>query len=145
MSKAFSITLEGFENLKQILTNLPKETFEKIDGEVEGAMYDIQANTKRRCPNNLGGLANSVTNPEKLGEMKWELSVQKFYAPYVNFGTGLYASQFLGSQDEEWNAYAMQFYVNGKGRIHGNGFFTNSVNEGRIKLINKVKDILLGK
>lgn len=143
MSSGFSIRLEGFEKLQSILTNLPQEKFEQIDAEVEGTMWDIQAQAKARCPNKLGGLVNSITNPINRGNMKWELAVQKFYAPYVNFGTGLYAAQFLATQDEEWNAYARQFYVNGQGRVHGNGFWTNPVNEERIKLIKRVKDLLL--
>lgn len=142
MSSGFSIRLEGFDKLQSILTNLPQEKFDKIDAEVEGTLYDIAAQAKNRVPKNLGGLSNSIT-VIKGSPMKGEVAVQKFYAPYVNFGTGLYASQFLATQDEEWNAYARQFYVNGKGRMHGNGFFTTPVNEERIKLIKRVKDILV--
>lgn len=138
----FSIRFEGLEKLN--LLKIAQEKLDEIDTEVEGTLYDIQAKAKNRVPFGAGGsaLAGSIT-VLKDAPMKGEVVVQKFYAPYVNFGTGLFASQFLATQDQEWTDYARQFYVNGKGRIPATPFFTSAVNEERIKLIERVKEILL--
>lgn len=137
-----SMHIEGMDKLLNSLDQLSGEKMDNIEDIVEAGVRDMATEAKLRVPKNLGGLANSISVAHP-GRFTFELIVQKFYAPYVNFGTGLYASQFLGSVEKEWSDYARQFFVNGKGRVKGNGFFTYAVDNHKTKIIEQIKNELL--
>lgn len=139
---ALKIELQGFDRVMKALKDLPEEKLANIEVIMETGVRDMAAEAKQRVPKDMGQLANSIT-VKKPSRFRFELIAQKHYAPYVNFGTGLYASQFLGSLDQEWSSYARQFYVNGKGRVRGNGFFTYPVEENKTKIIEAIKKALL--
>lgn len=142
---SFSISIEGVDNVMKLLNEAPDIIREQIDDEVQGTLYEIFTKAKQRVPTKNGALVKSASVKHVPGSMSGEVVFQNFYAPYVNFGTGQNAANYLGSVDKEWAAYARQFFVNGKGHIRATPFFTSAVDEERPKLIKRVTEILTGR
>jgi HK97 gp10 family phage protein len=143
MAGAFSINVLGLDNLLKRMEAVSTETREKVYAEVEGAAYNIVENAARRVPKDMGQLSNAIT-VHPIDEKTFEVVAQKFYAPYVEFGTGAKAANYLASQDEELKAYAMQFYVNGQGRMTPRPFFFPAFEQEKKKMIENIKAIIQG-
>jgi HK97 gp10 family phage protein len=141
LAGAFSINVVGLDNLLKRMESLSEEVREEVYAEVEATAYDIAALAKSRVPKNMGQLSGAIT-VKPISENTYEVVAQKFYAPYVEFGTGAQAANYLSSQDEELKAYAMQFYVNGQGRMTPRPYFFPSFEEEKKKLIERLKNLL---
>jgi HK97 gp10 family phage protein len=138
---AFTLNVVGLDNLLNRMNKLGEEVREEVYAEVEATAYDIAANAKSKVPKDMGQLLNAIT-VKPIGESTYEVVAQKFYAPYVEFGTGAKAANYLASQDEELKAYAQQFYVNGQGRMTPRPYFFPAFEQEKKKLIERLKNIL---
>lgn len=70
---------------------------------------EIATEAQQNAPVNFGTLKQSI-NANQKDEFNWLVSVNVSYAPYVEFGTGIFVEVPTG-----WEEFAMQYYVNGKG------------------------------
>jgi HK97 gp10 family phage protein len=138
---SFALNIVGLENLLNRMNKLGEEVKEEVYAEVEATAYDIAASAKSKVPKDMGQLLNAIT-VKPIGESTYEVVAQKFYAPYVEFGTGAKAANYLASQDEELKAYAQQFYVNGQGRMTPRPYFFPAFEQEKKKLIERLKNIL---
>lgn len=103
--KAYSIKLEGFDQLKKRIKQYPQEIVTQVDGELEAAAENIAADAQQAAPVDLGQLQNSIL-PVTGEKMHKEVVVSAPHAAYVEFGTGAkvmippgleeYAAQFKG-------------------------------------------------
>lgn len=140
----FKVELSGLGTLQELLHSLATDKMEQIEGAVEAAAYDIAANAKTRVPKDMGGglgLSGSITVVQN--GKNYEIVVQKEHAPYVEFGTGQNAANYLNSKDPELRNYAMNFYKNGLGRMMPQPFLFPAMIEEKAKLIELIKNILL--
>lgn len=141
MAGSFQLNVVGLDRLLDKLQKASEDTKEQVYAEVEGTAYDIAAGSKSKVPKDMSFLSNSI-NVNTLNEAAHEIVVQKYYAPYVEFGTGAQAANYLASQDEELKAYAMQFYVNGKGRMQPRPFLFPTVKAEVPKMWERIKVII---
>ena len=141
MAGSFSLNVVGLESLLSRMQQLPEEVKEQVYAEIEATSYDIAASAKSKVPKDMGMLLNAIT-VKPVSENTFEVVAQKFYAPYVEFGTGAKAANYLASQDEELKAYAQQFYVNGQGRMTPRPFMFPTVREQVPKLWERVRNLI---
>jgi len=139
---SYTISIEGMDRLMATLNRAAQDKLDEIELEIEAAAIEIVDIAKQRVPKNLGGLANSIT-PKKISKANWEIVVQKFYAPYIEFGTGQRAAAYLSSLDSELQAYAYTFYVSGNGRLAPQPFIFPALEQVRGRLIERIKNILI--
>lgn len=140
---AFSLNVVGLDKLLKRMETIPVEVKEQVYAEVEATSYDIAARAKSGVPKDMGQLLNAIT-VKPINESTYEVVAQKFYAPYVEFGTGAKAANYLASQSEELKAYAMQFYVNGQGRMTPRPYFFPAFEVEKRKLIERLKTLIGG-
>ena len=116
MAKGFTIDVS---KTLGSLDKLTKDILQGIDDEMDANSEEIADNARRDVPKNLaggGGLAGSISVVrEKF--LTRTVVADKFYAPYVEFGTGPYAAAYVPTLPAEVQAYAMQFFVNGLGHM----------------------------
>lgn len=106
-----SMELEGAEELIERL-----KLIAEAGGTVEGmqkACALVEAEAKKKAPKDTGELRRSITSKvyEDEGEIQGVIFTPLEYAPYVEYGTGLFAESG-GRQDVPWN------YKDDKGEWH---------------------------
>ena len=127
--------------LMKALQDLPKAKMEEVDAECEAAAREVERLARQRVPTDMGQLANSITVFPTVPHT-YEIVVQKFYAPFVEFGTGQNAAQYLSTQSPELNAYARQYYVNGQGTMRPRPFLFPAFYSVTHKLAQRLAKIL---
>ena len=143
---AFTLEIQGLDKLLTKVKQLPKEVQVEISAEIEQSTQNIVTKAKQRAPKDFAGgngLAGSIgSNKDGARPMTYEIFADKYYAAWVEFGTGKFV--FMGQPwvDAELEAYAREFYVNGKGRMYPRPYFFNSFFEEKPKLIKGIKKVL---
>lgn len=101
----------AIENLDKLISKLEK--LDDVNQAMEQACILVENEAKIKCPVDNGLLRNSIThyiedNPDELVGV---VGTNVEYAPYVEFGTGIYSSLGNGRQDR-WK------YKDAKGEWH---------------------------
>lgn len=84
----------------------------------------VESKAKRNVPVDTGRLRSSIhaTFTGTPRAPSATVGTEVNYAPYVEFGTGAFASEYLSSKSQELRQYAMTFYKTGKGRMPAQPF-----------------------
>lgn len=102
------------ENLDKLLTKLENLKTVSVEQAVNEACILVENDAKKRCPVDTGELRMSITHEiEETSEKRTTGAVgtNLEYAPYVEFGTGIFSSLGNGRQDR-WS------YKDAKGEWH---------------------------
>lgn len=101
---AYVITVNGLEELNNVLDKLKNYDAEKA---LNKACILVENEAKRNVTNNgtvkTGELRNSITH--KVDNGVGEVYTNLTYAPYVEYGTGVWSSQHNGRTDVPWVYY----------------------------------------
>ena len=89
--------IEGVDGVMQVLTDLEGLDLTQALGKA-GAL--VERGAKMKCPNDLGNLARSIQYDVEGNTCT--VSAPLEYAPYVEYGTGLFAEQG-GRKDVPWH------------------------------------------
>jgi len=116
MAKGFSISFEGLEQTIRELKSTVSDIEEKVDFALNINVKAMATEAKNRVVVDDGILRGSISD-NKLSKFKYELVAGVYYAPYIEFGTGKYAASYVKTIDLEWTKLAMQYYINGQGKI----------------------------
>ena len=97
-----AIEFEGLENVEEMLNGLLDET--KLKQALEKACALVERSAKQKAPKDTGALRRSITSKvEGSGnELRGVVFTPLEYAPYIEFGTGLFAEEG-GRMDAPWN------------------------------------------
>lgn len=129
------------EGLTEIIATLDKlGNIENIVGGIEQGCAAVERDAKMKAPKNTGELKRSITSKvENEGrQVVGEVFTPLEYAPYVEYGTGLFAEKG-GRKDVPWN------YKDDKGEWHStNGqrpqpFMRPALQENRERILEYIK------
>lgn len=82
---------------------------------------------------------NSAFDAAKLESMVYAGNVSGDHkAAYLEFGTGKYAAKYVGKLTPDWQALAMQFYVNGKGKLRQHPYLLPAYKQESKRLADKL-------
>lgn len=88
-----------FSNADEIAAKIQKlfepggEGYDALVKALEKACIGVEGSAKKRCPARTSHLRNSITHRVEEGEMTGHVFTAVEYAPYVEVGTGIYASR----------------------------------------------------
>ena len=82
----FKVTITGMAGLKAEFASMAKELPDIVSGELETMSQEWVKLAKTDAPADQGALRGSITY-YPAGPMKYEIVAQKFYAPFMEFGT----------------------------------------------------------
>lgn len=101
----------AIENLDKLISKLEK--LDDVNQAMEQACILVENEAKIKCPVDNGLLRNSITHyiEDNPNELVGVVGTNVEYAPYVEFGTGIYSSLENGRQDR-WK------YKDAKGEWH---------------------------
>ena len=129
-----AIEIEGINKVLKRLEKLSNtENIEKAMGK---ACAVVEAAAKQNAPKDTGALRNSITSKveNRNGHIEGTIFTPLEYAPYVEYGTGLFAESG-GRKDVPWN------YQDDKGEWHSTSgqkpqpFMRPAIEDNRNKII----------
>lgn len=131
-----SIRLEGLEDIIQELEKLDDtKNFEKS---LQKACAVVERAARKKAPKNNGELRRSITS--KVDGLTGVVFTPVEYAPYVEYGTGLFAEGGNGRKDVPWN------YQDDKGNWHSTSgmaphpYMRPALNENRQRILQILED-----
>ena len=134
-----AIEIEGIDKVLKRLEKLSNtENIEKAMGK---ACAVVEAAAKQNAPKDTGALRNSITSKveNRNGHIEGTIFTPLEYAPYVEYGTGLFAESG-GRKDVPWN------YQDDKGEWHSTSgqkpqpFMRPAIEDNRNKIIKILKE-----
>lgn len=136
------MSLIGLDSVLKKFGQLPQRVTTLTKAAVSRNTNQIYAESISRVPKNLNNLASSgeKTVTDFTGTVSYGGGGVD-YAAYVEFGTGLFASQYLSGMPKEIKTYAFTFYVNGKGRMPAQPFLIPAYLKYRKQFFKDMKDI----
>lgn len=137
-----TVTIEGASRIVKRLEDI--KNLKNLEENVGKAAALVEAEAKKKAPKDSGELRRSITSKVEKGQDKIEGIVYSplEYAPYVEFGTGLFAESG-GRKDVPW------FFKDEEGNWwmtsgqHPQPYMRPALNENRDKIIKIVKEGLL--
>lgn len=134
------ITFEGLDELLDKLdTMVDEETINKALGK---ACALVERSAKEKAPKGDGTLRRSITS--KVEDMEGVVYTPLLYAPYVEYGTGLFAEAGDGRKDVPW------MYQDDKGDWHSTSgmkprpYLRPALNENREEIKRILKEGITG-
>ena len=130
--------IEGLVEIVETLNKL--ENTESIVSGIELGCAAVERDAKKKAPKNTGELKRSITSKvENEGrQVVGEVFTPLEYAPYVEYGTGLFAEKG-GRKDVPWH------YMDEKGEWHSTRgmqpqpFMRPALQENRERIMNYIK------
>lgn len=126
-----------FEGLEEVLDSIDSlADLEGLQSALGKACAVVEASAKQKAPKDTGALARSITS--KIEDTEGIIFTPLEYAPYVEYGTGLFAEE--GGRNTPW------IYKDDKGEWHRTSgqkphpFMRPALEENREKIINILKE-----
>lgn len=126
-----------FEGLEEVLNSIDSlANLEELQSALGKACAVVEASAKQKAPKDTGALARSITS--KIEDTEGIIFTPLEYAPYVEYGTGLFAEE--GGRSTPWT------YKDDKGEWHKTSgqkphpFMRPALEENREKIINILKE-----
>lgn len=130
-----SIKFDGLEDVLNSLDNL--YDMEAYSKGLEKACMLVERTAKQKAPKGNGELRRSITS--KVNGLEGIVYTPLLYAPYVEYGTGLFAEE-NGRQDVPWH------YQDDKGEWHTTSgmppqpFMRPALNENKQEILRVIKE-----
>ena len=131
-----NVEVKGVDELIVKLNNMADES--KIQQQLGIACALVERSAKMKAPKDTGALRRSITS--KVDGLTGTVFTPLEYAPYVEYGTGLFAENGAGRKDVPWN------YQDDKGEWHSTRgqkpqpFMRPALNENRTEIIRIIKE-----
>lgn len=134
-----SIRVEGSEDILEHLDLLANP--EALAAAMKKACLLVERSAKQKVPKGNGELGRSITSDVEVGadEVKGIVYTPLEYAPYVEYGTGLFAEAGDGRKDVPWHYQDDQGEWHSTSGQHPKPFMRPALNENR----EQIKRVLL--
>ena len=131
-----SIKFEGLDNVLDSLDNLTDMV--NYSQGLEKACMLVERTAKQKAPKGTGELRRSITS--RVNGLEGVVYTALEYAPYIEYGTGLFAENNGGRKDVPWN------YKDDKGEWHSTSgmhpqpYMRPALNENREEILRVIKE-----
>ena len=128
-------------NLEKLISKLNKLSDQQMEQALNKACILVENQAKENCPVDTGELRMSITHYVE-GDTG-VVGTNKQYAPYVEYGTGLFAENGNGRKDVPWS------YKDQKGDWHSTSgrepipYMRPALNQNRGQIVQMIKEALL--
>lgn len=132
------IKVEGLDEVLERLNKLADPN--KLEAALAKACALVERSAKQKAPKGNGELRRSITSKVDMSEQQGIVFTPLEYAPYVEYGTGLFAEDGNGRQDVPWH------YQDEKGEWHTTSgmkpqpYMRPALDENRADIIRIIKE-----
>lgn len=136
-----SFEIDGLDNVLENISAVSDNT-DKLEAAIVRACLLVERSAKQKAPKGNGDLARSISSKVETSgsEVIGTVFTPLFYAPYVEYGTGLFAEAGNGRKDVPWH------YQDDEGEWHTTSgmkpqpFMRPALNENREQIIRMLED-----
>ena len=136
------ITFEGIDDVVEMIDDLVDS--QELERAMAKAVLLVEREAKMKTPRDTGDLARSITSKVETSgnEVEGTVFTPLYYAPYVEYGTGLFAEDGNGRKDVPWN------YQDDEGNWHSTSgqkpqpFMRPALDENREQILEILKGAL---
>ena len=134
------VILNGEEQLIERLEGLVD--IQKLERAMAKAALYVEGEAKKKAPRDTGELANSITSKVETSgsEVTGTVFTPLYYAPYVEYGTGLFAEGGGGRQDVPWNYQDDEGNWHSTSGQHPQPFMRPALDENREQVLRILKE-----
>ena len=137
------IEIQGAEELISRFEQI--KNAEQIEKAVQQSCLLVERDAKQKAPKGTGSLRRSITSKVVSNDedIQGVVYTPLFYAPYVEYGTGLFAENGKGRKDVPWS------YKDEKGDWHSTSgrepipYMRPALNQNRDQILQMIKEALL--
>lgn len=137
------LQIEGLDGLTEILEKMAD--IKKLEAAMKKACALVEGEAKKNAPKGTGELRRSIESKVEVQgkEVTGTIFTPLEYAPYVEFGTGLFAEGGNGRKDVPWN------YQDDEGEWHSTSgmqpqpFMRPALTDNREKVIRIIEEGIL--
>ena len=133
-----SIKFEGLDELLDSLDNL--YDMAGYSKGLEKACMIVERTAKQKAPKGNGELRRSITS--KVENLEGIVYTPLEYAPYVEYGTGLFAEE-QGRQDVPWHYKDDEGKWHSTSGMHPHPYMRPALNENREEILRVIKESIL--
>lgn len=128
------------ENLEQVVDSVINET--ELYQAIGRACALVERRAKEKAPKDTGALRRSITSEVKIedDEIVGHVFTPLEYAPYVEYGTGLFAENGNGRKDVPWNYQDDEGNWHSTSGQHPQPFMRPALNESREDILRILKE-----
>jgi HK97 gp10 family phage protein len=129
------ITFEGFENVLESIDGIAD--VDNLEAAMRKAVLLVEREAKMKAPKGTGDLARSITSKvETTGnEVVGTVFTPLEYAPYVEYGTGLFAEAGNGRKDVPWHYQDDEGEWHSTSGQHPQPFMRPALDENREQIV----------
>lgn len=140
----FKGEIKGLAALKAKLDKYNKDLSVGVDGILSDGAMSIAANARARAPKGNQGKLPASIRADVSQPFNKIIEAGAPYAAYVEFGTGsrVFENKIGFDFAPEVKQFALEFYVNGLGRMPASPFMFPALEQGKIQIIKDVKKLL---
>lgn len=137
------IEMIGADNIIKQLTDIANN--ENITQAINDSCLLVEHSAKQKAPKGNGELRRSITSrveSSNESEIQGIIYTPLFYAPYVEYGTGLFAENGNGRKEVPWS------YKDAKGEWHSTSgqppspYLRPALEENREQIVEQIKEAL---
>ena len=137
-----AIRIEGVEELLKRIETIAQA--EAMRGALNNACLMVETTAREKAPKDTGALRRSIESKVESngGEMRGIVFTPLEYAPYVEYGTGIFA-EGGGRQDVPWNYQDDEGNWHSTSGQHPKPFMRPALDENREEILRMLKEALL--
>lgn len=128
------------ENMEEVLDSVIDEN--ELTRAIGRACALVERKAKEKAPKDTGALRRSITSEvvQEGGEIVGHVFTPLEYAPYVEYGTGLFAESGNGRKDVPWSYQDDQGNWHSTSGQHPQPFMRPALNESREEILRILKE-----
>lgn len=140
----FKTTIQGLAGVLKKIESYDKKLATDVDDILSEGANNIASAARIRAPKGKSGALAASISADTSMKYRKTVGVGVSYAPFVEFGTGV---RVFDNKDgftftPEMRAYAMDFYVSGKGRLPSSPFLFPAYEAEVIEIKKRIKKLL---
>ena len=137
------LKIEGLEKFTEILEDIVDT--KKLELAMKQACALVEGEAKKKAPKGTGDLRRSIESKVEVEgkEVTGIVFTPLEYAPYVEYGTGLFAEGGNGRKDVPWNYQDDEGEWHSTSGMHPQPFMRPALSENREKVIKIIKEGIL--
>lgn len=137
----FKTTIQGLSGVLKKIESYDKKLAADVDDILSEGANNIARSAAARAPKGKSGALAASISADTSMKYRKAVTVGVSYGPFVEFGTGSRVFDTGFQFTPEMRAYAMEFYVSGKGRLPPSPFLFPAYTEEVIKIKERIKQL----
>lgn len=134
--------VKNLQTITRALEKYENDIEEGVKDAIQKSTYDIEFDATNMKKSASIIISKDFSNSGLTGMVTATHAFDNKLAAYINFGTGIFAAEYLAGKPKRVVELARQYFVNGKGRLKSNPYLTQPYLQRRQEFLNNVRKLV---